>query len=146
MQSRVMAQLMSDSTMARLRDSEVKVDGAVYTLADHLRLLTDSVFSELREAAKPGEYNNRKPYISSYRRNLQRLALKEYAALLRPGFDVPEDARTLARMHLVYLDKQITTLTGAVANLDDYTKAHLLDSQERIKKALGAQVIIPTVD
>ena len=148
MQSMVLRQLMSSSTLGRLRDGEVKVNGdkPVYTLADHIRLLTDSVFSEIRATAKPGEYNNRKPYITSYRRNLQRLAIKQFASLLGPTYEIPEDARTLARMHLTDLEKQIGTLLGAGVNLDDYTKAHLLDSQERIKKALAAQLTVPTVD
>ena len=148
MQSMVVRQLMSSSTLGRLRDGEVKVNGdkPIYTLADHLRLVTDSIFSEIRATAKPGEYNNRKPYITSFRRNLQRLAVKQYAALLGPTYEIPEDARTLARMHLGDLEKQIGTLLGAGVTLDDYTKAHLLDSQERIKKALSAQLTVPTVD
>jgi hypothetical protein len=50
-------------------------------------------------------------------------------------------------MHLVDLDKQITTLLAAQdVKLDDYTRAHLQDSQERIRKVLAAQVMVPSID
>ena len=61
---------------------------------------------------------------------------------------VPEDARTLIRMHLTDLDKQISTLlVGAPGvKLDDYSRAHLQDSQERIRKLLQAQVVTDSID
>jgi hypothetical protein len=60
---------------------------------------------------------------------------------------VPEDARTLVRMHLTDLDKQISTLLAAQnVKLDDYTKAHLADSQERIRKLLAAQMVTDSID
>ena len=67
------------------------------------------------------------------------------AALL--GSAAPEDVRTLVRMHLVDLDKQLSTLLAAQdVKLDDYTRAHLQDSQERIRKVLAAQVMVPSID
>lgn len=163
MQEGILTNLLLPETLARLHDSELKVavDADTYTLAEHLRTIIEAVFSEWREAGKQGDYTNRKPYISSFRRNLQRMALKEYAALLTPpspifvlfqssGMEmptVPEDARTLARFHLSELDKQITTLLGTPnLRLDDYSKAHLLDSQERIRKILQAQVQLRSID
>ncbi|MSR60418.1 MAG: DUF5117 domain-containing protein [Planctomycetaceae bacterium] len=162
MQGRILSQLLSASTMSRLHDSELKqaADVDTYTLAEHLRSLVDGVFTEWRDAAKPGEYTNRKPYVSSVRRNLQRMGLKDLAGLINapPGGQfiillgggaggVPEDARTLVRMHLSDLDKQITSLLAAAdVKLDDYSKAHLLDSQERIHKVLQAQVVTDSID
>lgn len=149
MQARILGQLLSGTTLTRLYDSELKAapDADVYTMAEHLRLIVDSVFSEWREPGKAGEYTNRKPYISSFRRNLQRMALKEFAALVTSQSDGPEDSRTLARMYLTELDKQITALLATPdLKMDDYTRAHLLDSQERLKKALQAQVVVPSID
>lgn len=162
MQSRILSQLLATSTMARLHDGELKVagDADAYTLAEHLRSIVDAIFTEWRAEAKPGEYSNRKPYISSIRRNLQRTALKRLAGLVNApagnplaillgggGGALPEDARTLVRMHLTDLDKQITALLGAKdLKLDDYTKAHLLDSQERIRKLLTAQIVTDSID
>jgi hypothetical protein len=164
MQSNILSQLLSSSTMSRLSDSELKqpVDADMYTLAEHIRSLVEGIFREWREAPKAGEYTNAKPYIASLRRNLQRTALKRLAGLLNSsgsnslaiilfggggGGSIPEDARTLIRMHLTDLDKQITVLLAAQGvKLDDYTKAHLQDSQERIRKLLNAQVITDSID
>lgn len=162
MQARILSQLLSTSTMARLHDSELKIaaEADAYTLAEHLRGIVDGIFTEWKEPGKAGEYNNRKPYISSIRRNLQRMAVKELAALVNPpntsglfiilggaSGSVPEDARTLARMHLTDLDRQITALLATQGmQLDDYTKAHLADCQDRIKKVLQAQLEIQSID
>jgi hypothetical protein len=161
-QSAILSQLLSTSTLARLHDSELKesADNDAYTLAEHLRTLVDALFSEWRDLPRAGDYTNRKPYISSLRRNLQRTALKRLAGLVNAppsnaliilfgggGGGVPEDARTLVRMHLADLDKQISILIAAQnVKLDDYTKAHLADSQERIRKLLAAQMVTDSID
>lgn len=162
MQNRILSQVLSNNTLTRLHDTELKVapEADAYTLAEHVRLVVDSVFSEWRDAAKQGEYNNRKPYISSVRRNLQRAAVKELARMVNAppsgglivilgggGGGLPEDARTLARFHLSELDKQIAALLGNQAvKLDDYSRAHLQDCQERIRKLLTAQVVTDSID
>jgi Met-zincin/Domain of unknown function (DUF5117) len=161
-QSNILSQLLSTSTLARLHDCEIKqaADADAYTLAEHLRTLIDGIFTEWRTAGRPGEYTNRKPYISSLRRNLQRTALKRLASLVNSptssplaillggsSSGVPEDARTLARMYFNEMDRQVTALLAAPdVKLDDYSKAHLLDSQERIHKLLQAQVITDSID
>jgi hypothetical protein len=161
-QRAILSQLLSTSTLARLHDSELKesAESDAYTLAEHLRTLVDALFSEWRDAPRAGDFTNRKPYISSLRRNLQRTALKRLAGLVNAppvspfvilfgggGGGVPEDARTLVRMHLADLDRQISTLLAAQnVKLDDYTKAHLADSQERIRKLLAAQVVTDSID
>ena len=163
MQGNILSQLLSSSTLARLSDSELKQppDADTYTLAEHLRTIVDGIFREWREAPKPGEYTNSKPYVASLRRNLQRTALKRLAGMLNASSSsailiifgggssgsVPEDARTLVRMHLSDLDKQISVLLGAQGvKLDDYSRAHLQDSQERIRKLLQAQVVTDSID
>jgi hypothetical protein len=53
----------------------------------------------------------------------------------------PEDARTLARMHLTTLDQQATTLLQSPGlKLDDYSRAHLMSIQDKIKQVLNASV------
>jgi len=149
MQIRILAQLMNQVTLTRLHDSELKAapEADIYTVAEHIRSIVDGVFTEWKGATK-GEFNNRKSYINSYRRNLQRVTLKELAFYVTSPFAmVPEDVRTLARFHLSELDKQITVVLGnAEIKLDDYSRAHLLDCQERIRKALSATVTTQTVD
>ena len=149
MQTRILAQLMNQYTLTRLHDSELKAppEADIYTVAEHIRSIVDGVFTEWKGEVK-GEFTNRKAYINSYRRNLQRVTLKELAFYVTSPFAmVPEDVRTLARFHLGELDKQITaTLANAEIKLDDYSRAHLQDCQERLRKALTATVTTTTVD
>ena len=52
----------------------------------------------------------------------------------------PPDARSLARMHLREIGKRIdATLNDKERALDDTTRAHLEECQERIAKVLGAR-------
>ena len=62
--------------------------------------------------------------------------------VVSPLPDTPEDARTLARATLADLGGELdrTLLRRGVA-LDAYTRAHLVDSKERISQALNAQMI-----
>ncbi|MDB5335329.1 MAG: hypothetical protein JWN70_948 [Planctomycetaceae bacterium] len=149
MQSRILGQLVNVSTLTRLYDSELKAppEADVYTLAEHMRLIVDGVYTEWKAPVK-GEYTVRKPLIGSYRRNLQRIMLKEFAFYVNSPFaGVPEETRTLSRFHLKELEAQITAALGnAELKLDDYSKAHLIDCQERIRKALAAQVSMPSID
>lgn len=147
MQAQMLSQLMSGRTLTRLHDSELKVskETDVYTLAEHMRLVVNAAFTEWQKPTA-GEYTARKPYISSFRRQLQRLAVKQLASFVVSGLSVPEDARTLSRMHLSTLDRQIETLLkNPKVKLDDYSKAHLLDSQRRIKQVLDAKLEIRSV-
>jgi hypothetical protein len=149
MQSRILGQLMNATTLTRLSDSELKAppEADIYTLAEHMRLIVEGVFTEWKTPAK-GEYTVRKSLIGSYRRNLQRVMVKELAFYVTSPFaGVPEDVRTMARFHLRELQAQIaTTLANAEVKLDDYSKAHLIDCNERIKQALAVQIIAPSVD
>ena len=73
--------------------------------------------------------------------------MKELASLVISGYGAPEDARTLARMHLSTLDGQIDTLLkDDKVKLDDYSRAHLLDSQRRIRQVLNAELEVRSVN
>ena len=149
MQDRLLDQLLSPTTLTRMQDNELKVaaDAEAYTMAEHLNSLVSSVFSEWKAGDKAGEFTNRKPYISSFRRNLQRSAVKRLATLVTTNVGAPEDARTLARMHLAQLDKDTTALLEKQdLKLDDYTRAHLLDSQSRIRQVLNADIELRSVN
>ncbi len=148
MQEFILFDLLNSRTLARLHDNELKVtgDGDHYTLAEHLRMMVDPIFAEWKEA-KPSKYTDSLPYISGFRRNLQRMAIRDLAFLVQDSFSGPEDIRTLARMHLATLDSQVTALLNQKdLKLDDYTRAHLLDSQKRIQQILNARLVIQSVD
>jgi hypothetical protein len=148
MQSEILFQIINPITLSRLHDNELKVASGDdrYTLAEHLRLIVEPVFSEWKEG-KPGQYTDKSPYVSGFRRNLQRMTLKELANLVTSSYSGPEDARTLARMHLQSLDAQITAiLKKPDVKLDDYTRAHLLDSQQKIQQVLNAQLEVRSIE
>jgi hypothetical protein len=55
--------------------------------------------------------------------------------------ETPEDARTLARATLADLATQLDrAMARRTIELDPYTRAHLVDSRERISQALNAQM------
>jgi len=60
-----------------------------------------------------------------------------------PGFPgsttLPDDARALARLQLQRIDQRCAGALAAKTALGDYTRAHLLESRARIKRALEAQ-------
>ena len=59
-----------------------------------------------------------------------------------PSSSVPEDVQTLAYAELQELDGKIGKVLGGNVKLDAYSKAHLTESQQRIKKILGAQLTV----
>ena len=62
--------------------------------------------------------------------------------IVSPLPETPEDARTLARSALADLGGELDrALLRRGVGLDPYTKAHLVDSRERITQALNAQLI-----
>ncbi|MFO1022712.1 MAG: zinc-dependent metalloprotease [Planctomycetales bacterium] len=147
-QDQILGELLDPSTLSRLQDSESQLppEADAYTAAEHLRLVVDGVFSEWKAPAA-GDYTPRKPYLPAYRRNLQREAVRRISMLVTIPMGSTDDARTLARFHLVELDKQITAVLGnAQVKLDDYSRSHLQDCQERIRKILQANVIVPYVN
>ena len=148
MQSAILNELFDPMTMDRLHDNELKSvsDNERYTLAEHLRSLVATIFSEWKDG-KAGKYTDASPYIPAFRRNLQRIAVKDLAYLVQERYSGPEDARTLSRMHLQTLESQIEAiLKKKDVELDDYTRAHLLDSQKRISQVLNAQLQLQSVD
>ncbi len=148
MQRLILNQLLNPTTLSRLHDSEIKVavDADAYTLAEHMSLLVDGTFSEWQVKNAKGKYEPRKPYITSFRRNVQRETLAALSRLLTHGGG-PADARTLARMHLQRLQGQANRLLKKEdLELDDYSRAHLIDCQSRIKQILTSDLSVNRVD
>ena len=141
-------QCFGAQVLSRLQDGEVKTPATedAYTMAEHLKTVIEGVFSEI--ATPPaGEFNNRNQFISSFRRNTQRAALRQLSDIVRKTpenstfqLKMPEDARVLTRMHLSDLQTRVeAALTKADLKLDDYTRAHLLDAKLRIKQILESE-------
>jgi hypothetical protein len=139
-QDRILSQLMGGVTLERLLDNEMKVkaDADAYTLAEHFRLIVDAVFSEV-SAPVAGEHSDRKPFVASYRRNLQRNLVDRLGPMAVDGKVGPQDAQSLARMHLKSISDKITaSLAKEDLKLDDYSRAHLTDLKEQINRYLTA--------
>jgi hypothetical protein len=134
--------------LARLQDDELKVPAGedAYTLAEHLKTVVEGVFSEII-APPAGDFTNRNQYISSFRRNVHRAALRDLSDIIRKTptdsftmLKLPEDARVLARMHVTELQAKVDAiLAKADLKLDDYSRAHLLDCKLRIKQILESE-------
>jgi hypothetical protein len=142
-QERSLSRLLSPVTLERLHDSELKVpaDQDAFTTAELIQRLTTAVFKEADELQK-GEYTNRKPAISSLRRNLQRSYLQRLTSLAMGNSLAPQDCQTIAYAELTSLAKRIDVVLNGrpELKLDAYTRAHLEETAARIRKVLDAKV------
>jgi hypothetical protein len=142
-QDRVLDQIMSPTVLRRMHDAELKVpaEADVLTTAELIERVTKAVFSEV-DAVKEGEFTNRKPAISSLRRNLQRSYLKRISSLAMGKSSAPEDCQTVAFAELGALNARIDALLKGPAKLDSYSRAHLQETSSRIQKVLDAKLTL----
>ena len=85
----------------------------------------------------------RKPAIPSVRRSLQRAYLTRLSNLAVGSGGTP-DSQVIAAAQLRSLDGRIGALLAkGDVKLDDYSRAHLVELQARIKKVLDASVTLP---
>ncbi len=142
-QSSLLSQLLDPAVLARVRDAELRAseNEPTVTIPEVFSTLTRAIWAE---AAYPAQGKIVVPRnITSVRRDLQRLHLNALVRMIvSPSPDTPEDARTLARATLNDLAGELDRgLLRRGAELDPYTRAHLVDSKERIAQALNAQLI-----
>ncbi|MEM6364176.1 MAG: hypothetical protein AAF745_07110, partial [Planctomycetota bacterium] len=116
-------------------------DEDALTLPEMLKTLTDAVWSELDQPC-PDDRNDRKPMISSLRRNLQREHLQRLIDLILEETQATAayyPISTLARMELRKLGHAMTAcLNKCRDKMDAYSRAHVIESNERIERALQA--------
>ena len=144
-QDRVLSRLLDPLTLERIRDNELKVpaDQDAFTSAELLDRLTKSVLSEL-ETVQPGEYTVRKPAVSSLRRNLQRKYVARLGSLAMGSTAAPADCQSIASVQLRNVNARIAVLlANEQVKLDDYSRAHLLETQGRIQKVIDASLELP---
>ena len=140
-QQQILGQLMSSITLERIHDAELKIpaDQDALTTAELLDRVTNAVFAEVK-ATNDGSYTERKPAISSLRRNLQRSYLQTLSNLAMGRASAPEDCKTIAYAKLGTLREDIDKLLGSKVKLDAYSSAHLRESSARIQKVLEAKL------
>ena len=141
-QTFILGRLLYPNVLARIQDTELKFPKGedVFTLPELFSGITDAVWVELDRNVGEKQWSNTDAFISSFRRGLQREHLKQLIKLvLDADSGTPEDARSLARLHLEEINTQIQgVLQNAQGRLDDYSLAHLKESQVRVAKALDA--------
>ncbi len=142
-QSRIMSQLLSSTVLQRMHDTELKVpaDQDVLTTAEVIERLDKAVFAEM-DTIEKGEFTNRKPAISSVRRNLQRDHLRRLSRLAMGQTFAPDDCQTIAFAELDMIQKKMQRVLEDNDKLDSYTRAHLQESASRIGKVLAARLTL----
>ena len=141
-QTLILERMLYPSVLSRVQDAELKFPKGedAFTLPELFSGITDAVWVELGRDAGAKQWSNSDAFISSFRRGLQREHLKQLIKLvLEADSGTPEDARSLARLHLGQIRSKIQrVLQNARGTLDDYSFAHLEESQVRVEKALDA--------
>jgi hypothetical protein len=142
-QASALTWLMNPTTLRRVYDNELRLpqDVDTLTLPELLTSISKAVWTELDQECPEGR-NDRKPMISSLRRNLQREHMQRLLDLILEDSDdtaAYKPISNLARMELRALSSRIRATMDRCANkLDAYTAAHLSETKERIDRALEA--------
>ncbi len=142
-QASALTLLMNPTTLRRVYDNELRLpeEEDALTLPELLDTVNKSVWTEIDKEC-PEDRNDRKPMISSLRRNLQREHLQRLMDLVlktSSSTAAYKPISNLARMELRTLSERISSsLAKCGDKMDAYTKAHLTESKERIDRALEA--------
>ena len=141
-QQSALTMVMNPTTLSRVHDNEFRTpaDQDAITLPEVMNTVCDDVFSELGTSLNGATYTNRKPMISSLRRNLQSNLLDRLVVLADGDGRLPRPIRTLALSELRQLESTLGGLLEKAGSgqVDDYTMAHLEDMAERVDRALSA--------
>jgi hypothetical protein len=146
LQATTMTQILNPTTLRRVYDNEARVpaEEAYFTLPELMDSIGQAVWTELAGDGQ-GEFSERRPAISSLRRNLQAEHLNRLMGLARDHSSPIAAMRpiaTLAKQELRDLATKIVEFQQkSEGKLDRYTRAHLTDMQQRIEKFLDAQYV-----
>jgi hypothetical protein len=140
-QDRILQQLLSPLTLERLHDNELHApaDQDALTAPELFDRLSKSIFTEIDKLPE-GDFTNRKPAISSLRRNLQRAYVKHLSYIAMGDSGAPQDCQTVAYTELSALEARINNLLKSNSKLDAYSRAHLEETASRIHKVLDARL------
>ncbi len=146
-QAAAITMVMNPTVLKRVYDNEFRVpaDQDMLTLPELMSAITGTIWKEI-ETGPSSSYSNRKPFISSLRRNLQREHLERLIDLSMPGTVRGAAGKPISNLATAKLRdlreriKRIMDSDGA-GRIDDYSKAHLAEAGLRIDKVLDAQYI-----
>ena len=139
-QSSAVTMLLNPTTLTRVYDNEFRTpsDEDALTLPELMQSLVDAIFAELDAGPGDSTFTDRKPMISSLRRNLQSSMVDRLIGLSTSDRRLPRPIRTLAVHHLKQLNAKVAQLITGNGRVDRYTSAHLGDLNDRITKALNS--------
>ena len=146
-QASLLTSLMRPSTLEQIYDNEFRVPANqdAFTIPELLGDLKKAIWGDLAaEAKKKPAFTARQPMISSLRRNLQKEYVERLIDLASPesGLSVGEKPiQDLAAMQLEEIKTEVAKVKDN-AQIDPYSKAHLLESSRRIQKALDAIYVV----
>ena len=144
LQSSALSQLMNPTVLRQVYDNEFRVpsDEDALTLNELMTKINEAIWEELEKAPK-GKFSERKPAISSLRRNLQTEHLERLFDLAkdRDGAAAMKPISNLAAMAIKDLQGKLEKAADN-GKLDAYSKAHLKDAHERVTKFIDSQYVI----
>jgi len=134
-QTGLLETLTAPMMLARVREAESR-SAEPYRMSEHFDRLTRAIWGEVGGASAPALKGLDGP---GTRRELQRAYVDRLAGLMvAPPPGTPDDARALARLQLTRIDGRASRTLAGELPLGDYTRAHLMESRARIKRALEA--------
>jgi hypothetical protein len=148
LQAAALTMVLNPTRLNRVFDNEYRIaaDADAVTLPEVVFGISDAIWAEVDKAGS-GTFSNRKPAISSLRRNLQREHLDRMIDLTLPNGGFGASAKPVANLcvyKLRELSGKIDKITKNASKLDAYSLAHLSEAKVRIDKALDAQYIYNT--
>ena len=127
---------MAPALLARLREAESRSPDAL-RMSELFDRLTRMTWGEVGGGSAAAMKALDGP---TTRRDVQRAYVDRLAQMVvSPPPGLPDDARALARLQLTRIDGRVARALAAQAPMGDYTRAHLLESKARIRRALEAQ-------
>jgi hypothetical protein len=147
-QASTLTMIMNPTVLKRAYDNEMRTpaDQDALTLAELMQRLSDTIYVELDINLDGATFTDRKPMISSLRRNLQGQMTDRLIYLADGDNAMPQPIRTLAMMHLRLVNEDLDAMLAKKqgGQIDQYTLAHLEDLNDRIDRALNAvQITTP---
>jgi len=127
--------MLSPNLLARLREAENRSPEA-FRMSDYMDRLTRALWGEVGGGSASAMKALDGP---TTRREVQRAYVDRLSQMVvSPPQGLPDDARALARLQLTRVDARAARALQGETAMGDYTRAHLLETRARIKRALDA--------
>ncbi len=133
-QGTLLRAVMMPPLLARMREAENR-SADPYRVSEHFDRLTKALWGEV---GGPSPAAMKALDGTGTRRDVQRTYVDGLADMVTGKTEVIDDAQALARLQLQRIDARCARVLAAPAPLGDNTRAHLLETRARIKRALEA--------